>query len=127
MRVISLGVLTALFAYLGWLMAAARVKISKLWKVELADQQQLTVNVGDMILAMPRTLRLVPASIQKIFEVSYDQNCLRLVAEEPVERARCMGKEFCFLVLSRGRSEVTVRIKEQNQILETMKLNVTCR
>ncbi len=127
MRVISFGVLTALFAFLGWLIVVAQVNRCEFWKVELMDLQQLTVNVGDMILAKSRTLPLVPANLQKIFEVTYDHSCLRLIAEEPAEADGRLGRQFYFLVLEKGISEVTVRIKEEDRILETLKLSVTSR
>lgn len=106
----------------------AQVSRSDFWRVELKEAQQLTVNTGDMILVKSRTLAFVPANLKKTFDVTYDRSRFRLIAEKPPEGEGSIGKQYYFLAVASGTSEITIQIKDlHGEVVEAIKLEVTCR
>jgi len=126
MRIPSCLMLAIVLGLSGCLATEAQVKKGNFWQVELVESSGLAVSTGDMILIQPRSFALVPANLKKTFEISYDHSRLRLIAEEPPEGEGRMGRRYYFLALAKGSSTVEIQVKDQGQIWQSVRLNLTC-
>jgi len=87
----------------------------------------MEVSAGDMILVKPQSYALVPANLKKTFAVSYDHALLRLIAEEPPEGEGRLGRQYYFAVLSAGTVAIRIQIKEHEQVVETLTLEISSK
>jgi hypothetical protein len=105
----------------------AGVQRKNFWTVELLESRKMEVSAGDMILVKPQSYALVPANLKKTFAVSYDHALLRLIAEEPPEGEGRLGRQYYFAVLSAGTVAIRIQIKEHEQVVETLTLEISSK
>ena len=97
------------------------------WTVNLDVSQQITITPGDMIRVKSPSFALVPANSGKSFQITFDHSRLSLIAEQPPASDGRMGKQYFFLAVAPGPSQITINVKEQDKVVETVTLDVTCR
>jgi hypothetical protein len=97
------------------------------WTIDLATSQQITISTGDMLRVKSPSFAVVPANLGKNFQVSYDHSRLSLIAEKPPESEGRMGKQYFWLAIAPGASQITITVKDQEKTSTTVTLKVTCR
>jgi len=128
MKMHTIGLVTLIPALLlgVWSTAqtAGQVARREFWVVDLLGAEKISARQGDMILLRTQTYPVIPANLKKTFELTFDRQQLKLVAEEEPEGEGRMGKQFYFLIRQPGDFEIRVTVKDPGKEVETFRLSV---
>ncbi len=103
---------------------AGQVAKRDFWVVDLFGAEKISTHQGDMILVKTQTYPLIPANLKKTFELAFDRQHLKLVAEEGPEGEGRMGKQYYFVTLQPGDCEIRVTVRDQGKEVESFRLSV---
>jgi hypothetical protein len=79
----------------------------------------IELKVGDMIEMASPMLPLVPANLDKEFQVTYDQKTLRLIGDLTPDVEGVMGREYYFKAIFPGDGFIEITVSDaEGEVLE---------